>query len=79
MRPPTAQPRKPHDNVAAWLAQPEVQEYFGPAFRLRFDVLAAIVKGRDLAAVAREHNVTPEAVYKRARRVKALFFRSTES
>ncbi len=61
------------DNLAAWLTSPESKMYFGAAWALKADVLAAVITGKSLSAVALEHGVTNEAAYKYARRAKTLF------
>ena len=60
-------------NLLHWLSDPRGQKFFGHAFKLRADVLAAIITGAPLSGVAREHQVTPEACYKYARRARALY------
>ena len=61
------------DNLAAWLTDPKAAEYFGETFKLRADVLAAVISGGNLAAVARQHGVSRAAATKQARRAKVIF------
>ena len=67
------------DNLAAWLTSPECKAYFGRAWALKADVLAALINGESLAAVAVEHQVSDAACYKYARRAKAIFIKTPKS
>ena len=60
-------------NLIAWLTDPRTEEYLGRSCKLRIGVLSAIITGRSLPSVAREHGVTLEAACKHARRARALF------
>jgi len=76
--PPTAQELagpvgEPNTNLARWLTDARTAEFFGKAWKLKADALAAVITGGNLAEVAREHGVTAEAAYKYARRAKAIF------
>ncbi|HUZ07477.1 MAG TPA: hypothetical protein VMV89_08305 [Candidatus Paceibacterota bacterium] len=62
-----------NDNLIQWLTDPRTAAYFGDTFKLRADVLAAIITGGNLAAVARQHGVTRAATSKQGRRVRAIF------
>ena len=61
------------DCLTAWLTDPRTAEYFGATFKLRADVLAAVITGGNLAAVARQHGVTRAATSKQARRAKSIY------
>ncbi|MEI9961791.1 MAG: hypothetical protein WDM76_11840 [Limisphaerales bacterium] len=60
-------------NLIHWLTDPRTLEYFGPTFRLRADVLAAVITNGNMAAVARQHGVTRAAAAKNSRRAKRIF------
>jgi hypothetical protein len=61
------------NNLLEWLTDPRTAEYFGPTFRLRADVLAAVITGGNLAEVARQHGVTRAAAAKNSSRAKRIF------
>jgi hypothetical protein len=61
------------DYLTAWLTDPRTAEYFGDTFALRADVLNAVINGGNLAAVARQHDVTRAAASKQARRAKTIY------
>jgi hypothetical protein len=61
------------DFLLQWLTDPRTAEYFGPTFRLRADVLAAVITGGNLAEVARQHDVTRAAAAKNSSRAKRIF------
>jgi hypothetical protein len=61
------------DNLAAWLTSPESKVYFGAAWALKADVLAAVITGGNLSDVAREHRVTRAAASAQAVRAKSIF------
>lgn len=69
------------NHILEWLNDPRMAEYLGPTFKLRADVLATVITGGNLAAVARQHGVTRAAAAKNAHRAKAIFgdFRLTAS
>jgi hypothetical protein len=69
----TASPAEPNSNLAAWLSDPRTAQYFGDTFKLRADVLAAVITRGNLAAVARLHGVTRAATSKTARLAKSIF------
>lgn len=72
--PEIAAPQGDHQsNLLRWLTDRRTAEYFGDTFKLRADVLAAVITGGNLAEVARQHGVTRAAASKSARRAKALF------
>ena len=79
MRTTTNQPEIPtvaqgeESNLARWLTDARTAEYFSKAWKLKADTLAAVITGSNLVDVANEHGVSAEAVYKYARRAKALF------
>jgi hypothetical protein len=60
-------------NLVKWLLDPRSQEFFGTTFTRRAAVLAAVVSGRSLAAVAREHGISKQAAWKQGQRAKAAF------
>lgn len=65
---------EPNSNLARWLTDARTAEYFGgDTFRLRADVLAAVIIGGNLAAVARQHGVSKQAAWKQAQRARAAF------
>ena len=75
MKPKTeATQRQTHEsNLTAWLLDPRTAQYFGSTFKLRADVLAAVITGTKLAAVARQHGVTRAAASKQARLARCIF------
>lgn len=64
---------KQANNLLEWLLDPRTAEYFGPTFRLRADVLAAVITSGNLAAIARQHGVTRAAAAKNSSRAKRIF------
>ena len=64
---------KTQNYILEWLNDPRTAEYFGPTYRLRADVLAAVITGGNLAEVARQHNVTRAAAAKNSKRAKRIF------
>ena len=64
-----------NDNLKQWLTDPRTAEYFGKTFKLRADVLAAVIAGGNLAEIARQHGVSRAAASKQARRATAIFAR----
>jgi hypothetical protein len=70
---PEIAPKGESTNLVRWLTDARTAEYFGDTFKLRADVLAAVITGGNLAAVARQHGVTRAAASKSARRAKAIF------
>ncbi len=60
-------------NLAGWLTDARTAEFFGSSFTLKADVLACVLQGGNLAAVARGHGVTRAAASKQARRAKSIF------
>ena len=70
----TANPGEPDSNLARWLTDARTAEYFGgDTFRLRADVLAAVIIGGNLAAVARQHGVSKQAAWKQSKRTRDVF------
>jgi hypothetical protein len=69
----SAPPGEQESHLAAWLTDPRTAEYFGTTFRLRADVLAAVITRGNLAAVARQHGVSRAAASKQARLAKSIF------
>ncbi len=61
------------DHLVHWLTDPKTAEYFGDTFKLRADVLNAVITGGNLAAVARQHGVTKQAASKQARRARSIY------
>jgi len=64
---------KHKNHILEWMLDSRAQEYFGPTFRLRADVLAAIITGGNLAEIARQHGVTRGAASKNSSRAKRIF------
>ena len=70
---PAPQPDR-EGNLAQWLSDPRTAEYFGgETFKLRANVLAAVITGGNLAAVGRLHGVSKQAAWKQAQRARAAF------
>jgi hypothetical protein len=71
--PEIAAPQGDASNLIHWLSDPRGQKFFGRAFKLKADVLVALITGDRLSDVSREHQVSPEAAYRYARRARALY------
>jgi hypothetical protein len=56
-----------------WMTDRRAQEYFGPHYALKADVLACIISNGCLADVARKHDVSPQAVTRHAKAVRRIF------
>jgi hypothetical protein len=56
-----------------WLSSEAALRYFGKSYAIRVDVLAALLTGGNLAAVARKHGVTRAATSKQHCRARAIF------
>jgi hypothetical protein len=61
------------NHILEWLNDPRTAEYFGSTFKLRADVLAAVITNGNMAAVARQHGVTRAAAAKNSSRAKRIF------
>jgi hypothetical protein len=66
-------PPEPNTNLARWLTDARTAEFFGPSFAFRADVLACVIEGGNLSAIARQHGLTRAAASKQARRAKSIF------
>jgi hypothetical protein len=64
------------EGLSNLFASPSADEYFGAAFRLKCDALAAVLRGESLAAVARKHGITRAAASHQARRAIRIFGKS---
>ena len=63
-----------NDNLIKWLTDPRTAEYFGKTWRLRAQVLDAVITGGNLSAVALENGVSKQYVHRQAVRARAIFF-----
>jgi hypothetical protein len=60
-------------NLELWLADKRVAEFLGPTFSLKTDILVNLAGGRGtLAAIARRHHLTRQAVAKLRKEAKLL-------
>jgi hypothetical protein len=61
-------------NLELWYADKRVAEFLGPTFSLKMDILVHLNAGRGtLAAIARRHSVSRQAVAKLAKKSRKLF------
>jgi len=61
------------ENLIHRLCEPAVMRYLGRTACLRLEVLAAVESGApSLYAIAKEYRVSPQAVYKIAKRARAI-------
>jgi hypothetical protein len=68
----------PPNHLAAWLSDPRAAQYLGRAFVLKIQVLDHLITRRgSLAAIAREHGVTDQAVGKHAKRARRFYAKAT--
>lgn len=65
--------RENKDHLAEFMSSAPAVKYFGAAWALKADTLAALINQSSLLDVARKHGVCNEAVYKHARIARLLF------
>ena len=56
-----------------WLTDPRMARFMGSSFSLKASVLAVVVGGGNLSAVARAHGVTRQAACQMAKRARLAF------
>jgi hypothetical protein len=72
-----AAPLAPQEgNLSAWLRDPRTAEYYGPTYAFRYDVLAAVIVGGNLAEVGRKHGKSKQAAWAQGKRAVAIWGRA---
>ena len=61
------------DNLATWLRDPRTAQYYGATYAFRYDVLAAVIVGGNLAEVGRKHGKSKQAAWAQGKRVEAIW------
>ena len=64
-----------NSNLVNWLTDAKSSAYFGRSFQVKADVLAQIIGGvGTLADIGRKHGISKQAVWKHARKARAIYF-----
>lgn len=66
-------PASGENHLAEWLSDPRADVYFGRTFRLRFEMLVALLSGETAASVGRRCNVSKQAASVQSKRARAIY------
>lgn len=64
---------KQPDHLRAWIEHPGFTDYMGPDAAFKLDVLAALLAGGNLSAVAARRGLSRQAAYWHARHARQAF------